>query len=58
MKLAILGGTGKTGLLLVQQAVDAGHEVTAIMRNTDDYPVKHDNVKVINENIHMGGKYG
>ncbi len=32
MKLAIFGGTGKTGRLLVEQALAAGHEVTVLAR--------------------------
>ena len=33
MKLTILGGTGATGTCLTSQALAAGHEVTAIVRN-------------------------
>jgi putative NADH-flavin reductase len=33
MKLAILGATGATGTCLTEQALAAGHEVTAIVRN-------------------------
>lgn len=33
MKLAILGATGATGTLLAEQALAAGHEVTAIVRD-------------------------
>jgi putative NADH-flavin reductase len=33
MKLTILGATGATGTCLVEQAVAAGHEVTAIVRD-------------------------
>jgi putative NADH-flavin reductase len=32
MKLAILGATGSVGRTLVMQALDADHEVTALMR--------------------------
>ena len=42
MKLTILGANARTGRLLVQQALDAGHEVTAFLRNPDDYPIQHD----------------
>jgi len=35
MKLAILGGTGRTGRLVVEQAVAAGHEVTTLARHDD-----------------------
>jgi uncharacterized protein YbjT (DUF2867 family) len=32
MKLAIFGATGRTGRPLVQQALEAGHEVVALVR--------------------------
>jgi putative NADH-flavin reductase len=34
MKLFILGATGATGRRFVEQALDAGHDVTAYVRNT------------------------
>ncbi|KAJ8026508.1 Flavin reductase (NADPH) [Holothuria leucospilota] len=51
MKLAILGATGGTGLCLVQQALDEGHEVVAIMRNTSNYSIDHEKLKVVNGDI-------
>ena len=33
MKLTILGASGATGTCLVRQALDAGHEVTAVVRD-------------------------
>ena len=33
MKLIIFGATGRTGLALVSQALDKGHNVTAFVRN-------------------------
>ena len=35
MRLSIFGGTGPTGLLLVEQAVGAGHDVVAYARSPD-----------------------
>ena len=32
MKLTILGGTGRTGRILIEQSLAAGHEVTAFTR--------------------------
>lgn len=32
MKITVLGATGLTGLLVVQQALDLGHSVTAYAR--------------------------
>lgn len=33
MKIALLGASGKTGSLLLRQALEEGHEVTAFVRN-------------------------
>jgi putative NADH-flavin reductase len=38
MQLAIFGATGRNGALLLEQALQAGHEVTAIVRNPDRLP--------------------
>ena len=38
MKLTVLGATGGTGCQIVRQAVDAGHEVTAIVRDAARLP--------------------
>ena len=35
MKLVVLGATGGTGLEIVRQAVDRGHQVTAIVRSPE-----------------------
>lgn len=35
MKFLVLGATGRTGVLFVQKALDAGHQVTALVRSTD-----------------------
>lgn len=37
MRVAILGATGKVGRLLVQQALERGHEVIALVRRPDAY---------------------
>ncbi|MEO3785231.1 SDR family oxidoreductase [Actinocorallia sp. B10E7] len=38
MRIAVLGATGGTGQHLVRQALDAGHHVTAIVRNPGGLP--------------------
>jgi putative NADH-flavin reductase len=47
MKLAIFGGTGKTGQHLVQQALDAGHEVYALARTPSKLDIQNPNLHVI-----------
>jgi putative NADH-flavin reductase len=38
MQLTVFGATGRTGRLVVQQALDAGHEVTAVVRDPARLP--------------------
>lgn len=47
MKLTIFGASGKTGIPLVQQALAAGHDVTAFVRNPGKLPVQHDHLTVV-----------
>lgn len=47
MKLALFGASGGTGRVLVQQALDQGHEVTAIVRNPDALEIKHERLHVV-----------
>ena len=47
MKLAILGGAGRTGRLLVQQALNAGHEVRVLVRSPERFTPKSDRLEVV-----------
>jgi putative NADH-flavin reductase len=47
MKLAVLGATGRTGIPLIQQALDAGNEVVALARTPSKMPIQHDRLKVV-----------
>ncbi|XP_063281424.1 uncharacterized protein YwnB-like [Pelobates fuscus] len=51
MKLSILGATGQTGLYLVNQALEQGHAVTALVRNVSKITIQHDNLKVVECNV-------
>ena len=48
MKIAVLGATGPSGLQVVEEALERGHEVTALVRNPDKLTasVKEDRFKV------------
>ena len=48
--IAILGSSGRTGLPLVQQALDAGYSVRALVRDPAKLPIKHDSLQVITGN--------
>ncbi|XP_029367377.1 flavin reductase (NADPH)-like [Echeneis naucrates] len=51
MKVAVLGATGQTGHYLVNQALQQGHIVTAVVRNPGKLGVHHDNLKVVQADI-------
>jgi putative NADH-flavin reductase len=41
MRIVVFGANGPTGRLLTQQAIDGGHEVVAVTRRPDDFPLRH-----------------
>ena len=45
MKILVIGAGGKTGRAIIEQALAAGHEVTAFVRKADEYKVA--NVRVV-----------
>ncbi|MCA1221567.1 NAD(P)-dependent oxidoreductase [Streptomyces sp. 8L] len=47
MRITIFGATGRMGRLLVRQALDAGHTVTAYARTPDKLPLAHANLSVV-----------
>ncbi|MDM5181171.1 NAD(P)H-binding protein [Massilia sp. DJPM01] len=47
MKLAMFGATGATGRHLVEQALQAGHEVRALVRNADAWSGAHPRLQII-----------
>ena len=47
MNLLVLGATGATAALLIEQAVVAGNNVTALVRSPDKVSTKHSNLKII-----------
>jgi putative NADH-flavin reductase len=47
MILAVFGATGPTGLQLVQQALEAGHSVRALVRNPSRMTITHNSLRVV-----------
>jgi putative NADH-flavin reductase len=47
LNLLLFGATRNTGYHFMQQALDAGHQVTAIVRNPAAFDFKHPNLKVV-----------
>jgi putative NADH-flavin reductase len=51
MKIAIFGGSGRTGQHIVEQALQAGHKVQALVRTPSKVQIKHDNLMLIQGDI-------
>lgn len=47
MRVAIFGATGRTGQVLVEQALGLGHEVTACARDPRALAIKHDRLRTV-----------
>jgi uncharacterized protein YbjT (DUF2867 family) len=47
MNLVVLGATGRTGRLVVEQALAAGHTVTALVRSPEKLATGHSNLRVV-----------
>jgi putative NADH-flavin reductase len=45
-KLTILGATGATGQHVVRQALERGHQVTALVRDPTRLPIQHERLRV------------
>jgi len=51
MKIIIFGASGRTGILIVYQALNQGHTVTAIARQPSKVTIQHRNLKVLQGDI-------
>ena len=51
MKIAVFGASGKTGILIVYQALNQGHEVTAFARQPSKVTIQHKNLRVVQGDI-------
>jgi putative NADH-flavin reductase len=51
MKIAVFGASGKTGILIVYQALNQGHLVTAFARQQSKVTIQHKNLRVIQGDI-------
>jgi len=47
MKVVVVGAAGRTGRPLFEQALDAGHEVTAFRRDPSGHHIKHEQLRLV-----------
>jgi putative NADH-flavin reductase len=47
MRLTIFGASGNTGRHLLEQALDAGHTVIAVVRDSTRLPIRHQRLQVV-----------
>ncbi len=51
MRIAVFGANGPTGRLLTGQALAAGHQVAAVTRRPDSFPLHHDRLDVVGADV-------
>ncbi|NEW40796.1 NAD(P)H-binding protein [Nocardia cyriacigeorgica] len=51
MRITIFGANGPTGRLLAGRALAAGHQVTAVTRQPDSFPLHHDRLEVLGADV-------
>jgi putative NADH-flavin reductase len=49
--MTVFGASGPTGRLLTGQALAAGHQVAAITRQPDSFPLHHDRLEVVGADV-------
>ncbi|WP_268035381.1 NAD(P)-dependent oxidoreductase [Algoriphagus sp. PAP.12] len=55
-KIAVIGGTGKSGTYLVQELLAKGYKVNLLIRNPEKIPENHPNLKVVLGDVTSGEK--
>ncbi len=51
MKIAVFGASGKTGILIVYQALNQGHEVTAFARDPSKVTIRHTHLRIVKGDV-------
>lgn len=54
MRIVVFGANGPTGRLLTGQALEAGHEVVAVTRRPEEFPLRHARLTVAGADVHDG----
>ncbi len=56
MKISVFGASGRTGILIVYQALNQGHQVTAFTRRASGVPIRHEKLKIVEGDVLDAGK--
>ncbi len=51
IKIAVIGGTGKSGKYLVQELIHQGYNFKALVRNRENFKIKNPLVEVVHGNV-------
>lgn len=51
MRITVFGANGPTGRLLTGRALTAGHQVTAVTRQPESFPLHHDRLEVVGADV-------
>lgn len=51
IKIAVIGGTGKSGKYLVKQLIEQGFQLKILLRNTDNFQIKNSLVEVVKGDV-------
>jgi putative NADH-flavin reductase len=52
MKIVVFGANGPTGRLIVSQGLSRGHEITAVTRNVEVFPLRGDRLRVVGADVY------
>jgi putative NADH-flavin reductase len=58
MKLVVFGATGGTGRCVVEQALASGHDVTAVARDPEGLPLRHERLRVVRADVFQSSEIG
>ena len=56
MKIALIGATGYVGSAVLNEALERGHELTAIARNTSKVAVDHEKLSLVQADVRESNK--
>lgn len=49
--IMVFGASGGTGLEVVEQALERGLQVTVVLRHPDEFPIRHENLRIIKGDV-------